>query len=218
MNNVVERKLMPICIDVQDRRCVVVGGGAVAERRAKMLEEYGADVYLISPVVTEGLRRMSDSEEITWIETAYQADVLDGAFMVVAATDDRNVNASVAFDAQTRGVVASVADEPSDGNAHVPAVIRRGALTIAVNTGGSSPTLTSLIRERLEQVYGPEWIDLVWISGEIRDEIQMIHGAEQRRLALGEVIEDVHLQQLIRKGHAAEALVRARECLLSLSE
>jgi siroheme synthase-like protein len=151
---------------------VVVGGGAVAARKARKLIQAGAEVVVVSPEVLPELVDMS----VEVHERPYEYGDLEGADLAFAATDSREVNAAVAREAKARGVRSNVADRPAEGDFAVPSTLRRGGLQVAVSTGGASPTLARRIRNELEEVFGPEWAGVVEEleaarrSGEVPDE------------------------------------------------
>jgi precorrin-2 dehydrogenase/sirohydrochlorin ferrochelatase len=135
----------------------VIGGGAVATRKARKLLQAGAEVAVVSPAVLPELESMG--VEIS--RRPYEYGDLEGADLAFAATDSREVNAAVAREAGERGVRVNVADRPSEGDFAVPSTLRRGGLQVAVSTGGASPTLARRIREELEATFGPEWAGVV---------------------------------------------------------
>jgi len=144
----------------------------VAARKARKLLEAGAEVVVVSPEVGSDL----GDTGIEVRERPYEYGDLEGADLVFAATDRREVNAAVAREAKERGVRVNVADRPAEGDFAVPSTLRRGGLQVAVSTGGASPTLARRIRGELEEVFGPEWagvveeLEAVRRSGEMPDE------------------------------------------------
>jgi precorrin-2 dehydrogenase/sirohydrochlorin ferrochelatase len=164
--------LYPIFLDLSGRRCVVVGGGGVADRKARKLLQARAEVVVISPEV--GAELESVAVEIHRRE--YREGDLEGAYLAFAATNVRKVNAAVAREAKERGILVNVADSPSEGDFALPSTLRRGRLQVAVSTGGASPTLARRIRGELEEAFGPEWAGIVEEfdrarrSGQERDE------------------------------------------------
>jgi precorrin-2 dehydrogenase/sirohydrochlorin ferrochelatase len=164
--------LYPIFLDLSGRRCVVVGGGGVADRKARKLLQARAEVVVISPEV--GAELESVAVEIHRRE--YREGDLEGAYLAFAATNVRKVNAAVAREAKERGIPVNVADSPSEGDFALPSTLRRGRLQVAVSTGGASPTLARRIRGELEGAFGPEWAGIVEEfdrarrSGQERDE------------------------------------------------
>ena len=136
---------------------MVVGGGEVANRKARKLLQARAKVVVVSPEVKPELA--SIAAEVC--RRPYREGDLEGAFLVFAATDAREVNAVVAREARERGIPINVADKPSEGNFALPSVLRRGQLQVAVSTGGASPALARKIRQELEDAFGSEWAGVV---------------------------------------------------------
>lgn len=144
----------PIVLDLTGRRAVVVGGGRVALRKARALAEAGARVTAVAPAF---LPDFAEDDRIERREAAYAAGHLEGAAVVIAATDDAAVNRRVADDARAAGVLVNVVDVPQQCDFIVPAQVRRGDLVVAVTTGGAAPSLSRRLRQRLEAEFGPEW-------------------------------------------------------------
>lgn len=151
-------------MNLENRRCVVVGGGEVADRKARKLLQARADVIVVSPEVKPGI----ESVAVETHRREYEPGDLSGAFLAFAATDSREVNAAVAREAKERGVPVNVADAPSDGDFTLPSTLRRGRMQISVSTGGASPTLARDVRKRLEGRFPPEWAGLVEEVGKVR--------------------------------------------------
>jgi precorrin-2 dehydrogenase/sirohydrochlorin ferrochelatase len=151
------RKLYPMLVDLTGKRCLVVGGGGVAERKVTLLIECGADVEVVSPATTSRLAVLAAAGAVRVRRRRVRASDLAGAFLVVVATDDRGVNRQVAERVRGVGGLVNVADDPEACTFLVPSVLRRGDLTIAISTGGGSPALAKKLRQRLEQTVGPEY-------------------------------------------------------------
>jgi precorrin-2 dehydrogenase / sirohydrochlorin ferrochelatase len=149
--------LYPIFLDLSGRRCVVVGGGEVANRKAHKLLQARARVVVISPEIKPEL----ESVAVEIHRRHYREGDLEGAYLAFAATDSRETNAAVAWEAKERGIPVNVADKPSDGDFALPSTLRRGSLQVAVSTGGASPTLARRIKNELEEAFGPEWAGVV---------------------------------------------------------
>jgi len=128
---------------------VVVGGGAVGERKLRGLLRVGAAVQLISPAATPELRALAESDAITWHARPYQPGDLAGARLVFAATNQRAVNAQVADDAAALGLLCNVADDPHAGDFHLPAVYREPGLLVAVSTNGANPSRAKQLRDQI---------------------------------------------------------------------
>jgi precorrin-2 dehydrogenase/sirohydrochlorin ferrochelatase len=149
--------LYPIFLNLSGRRCVIVGGGAVATRKIDKLLRAGAEVVVISSEVSPELAQMGAEIHLR----PYEYGDLEGAHLAFTATNSREVNATVAKEAKERGVPINVADRPSEGDFAVPSTLRRGRLQVAVSTGGASPTLARRIMDELEESFGPEWAGVV---------------------------------------------------------
>ncbi len=133
---------------------VVIGGGAVGERKVRGLLQAGATVRLISPSATPHLAALADEGRITWIRRDYEPGDLAGARLAFAATSRRAVNAHIAQEAASLGVLCNVADAPEEGHFHVPAMYRSGGVTIAVSSGGAAPARAVKLRDALAR-----WLD-----------------------------------------------------------
>lgn len=210
--------LYPLHLHLRGRRCLVVGGGPVAARKAAGLTQAGGLVALVSPQAAPALQASAEAGEIEWLQESYAEKHLDGAFLVFACTDSRAVNASVTRDAQARGLLTLSADDPESGDFVSPTVIRRGGLLLTASTQGNSPTLAAVIRERLEAEFGPEWAGLTALIGEARGLLQGSRDEAGRKAAVRRVLADAQVRQLIQDGRQLEAGARVRECLSSSSE
>ncbi len=161
-------------MSLENRRCVVVGGGEVADRKARKLLQARANIVVVSPEIKPGI----ESVATEMYRRPYQPGDLEGAFLAFAATDSREVNAAVAREAKEFGIPVNVADAPSEGDFALPSTLRRGRLQVAVSTGGASPTLARDVRKRLEGIFGPEWAGFVEevgrarAAGETSDELE----------------------------------------------
>jgi precorrin-2 dehydrogenase / sirohydrochlorin ferrochelatase len=150
-------KTYPIFAVIEDKPCLVVGGGAVGERKVLDLMAAGARVTVVSRALAPGLAALADEGKITYLQEDFREAQVEGMALVMAATDDPKVNAAVSAAAQVRAIWVNVADEPAYCTFIVPAQVRRGELTLAISTGGASPALARQLREELQQHFGPEY-------------------------------------------------------------
>jgi precorrin-2 dehydrogenase / sirohydrochlorin ferrochelatase len=162
------KRYYPVFLDLEGKRCLVVGGGAVAERKVQGLLDAKTDVVVVSPSLTDALRRWVTAGAIHHFSRAFGDADVEGCALVIAATDRAEVNAQVAAAARRRGVWVNVVDTPAACDFIAPAVVRRGELQIAISTGGNSPTLAKRLRNGLEQLIGPEYGALVDVLGRLR--------------------------------------------------
>ena len=158
----------PIFLKIENRPCLVVGGGEVGARKVKTLLSCGASVALVSPEVEESLGEKIREGVVDLVGNHYEEKHLEGCFLVIAATDDVELNSRIAEDAERRGLLCNVVDYPQEGNFILPALIQRGALTLAISTSGKSPALARQIREDLELRFGTEYADFLEIMGAVR--------------------------------------------------
>ena len=178
----------PVLLDLAGRRCVMVGGGIIAGRRVDGLLTAGARVTVISPRLTRTLAALAAEGRIDHEAREYRDGDLDGADLAFVATDAGEVNAAVARDARARGIWINAADDPARCTFILPALVRRGDLTVAVATGGSSPALARAIREELETYLTDDYATLAAIAAEARREVRALGrpvAADAWRRALG---------------------------------
>ncbi len=198
--------LYPVGLVVAGRRCVV-GGGAVAARKVAGLVQAGADVLVVAPEICEAIR----ARPVEMAERPYQRGDLDEAWLVIAATNDTEVNRQVHADGVTARVWVNAADDPEACSFTLPAVLRRGAVTVAVSTGGHSPALAGWLRDQVADLLGPEVGSLAELMSEARDELQAAgrstEGLDWRRAL------DSDMLDLIRTGRMAQARERLQACL-----
>ncbi len=162
----------PIFLKVGGKKCVVVGGGEIALRKVKMLLDHGASVEVISPDLCPELNRLAETGEIAVQRKLYQLGDLQGAFIVIATTDDHNINLAVVKEANKTGVLVNVVDDPGNSDFIVPSCLRRGDVTVAISTSGRSPALARKIRSRLEKDLEKEYAALALLVDEVRVEVK----------------------------------------------
>jgi siroheme synthase-like protein len=184
----------PIFLALEGRSCLVIGGGAVAERKVTGLLAAGATVTVVSPTLTASLETLVRDGRIRHIARAYRPDDLDGHRLAFVATDDGAVNAAVAEDGAAAGVWVNAADDPDHCDFILPSVLRRGRLQVAVATGGASPALSRAVRDQLETYFTTDHATLADVAADVRRDLrargraatpaawQAALGAELRRL------------------------------------
>lgn len=161
-------KYYPVFLDIRDKKCVIVGGGEVAARKAERLLDCGAKVFIISPKLTPELAALKEKDVISHIPSEYNDNLMDGAALIIGATDDEKTNAQISHDAQGKGIPVNIVDDPQKCDFILPALVQRGDLAIAIGTGGKSPALARHLREELEVKYGKEYETLLNILGNLR--------------------------------------------------
>jgi precorrin-2 dehydrogenase / sirohydrochlorin ferrochelatase len=167
-----ERFRYPLFVSLEKRVCLVVGGGAVAERKTRLILQYGATVRLVAEDLSPWLQAQCEEGTVLLVGRTYTKDCLGEVDLVFAATSDWALNRLIAEDAAQRHLLCNMATEPEQGSFIVPAMLERGPLTIAISTGGASPALAVRIKQQLEREFGAEWIVLLRLMALLRAAIQ----------------------------------------------
>jgi precorrin-2 dehydrogenase len=162
----------PLVLDLAGRRCVVIGGGAVAERKVDGLFAAGATVTVVSPKLSGGLESRAARKEIRVERRCYRRGDLAGASLAFVATGDARLAAAVAREGRSEGVWVNAADDPAHCDFFVPAVLRRGPLVVAVATGGASPALARAVREELDRWLPDDYAELAEAVADVRRELR----------------------------------------------
>jgi precorrin-2 dehydrogenase/sirohydrochlorin ferrochelatase len=142
----------PVMLKLARKKIIVVGGGKVAERKIFGLIDTKASITVVSPEISSELQRLVKAGEIDWLAKNFSIEDIEGAFMIFAATNDKELNQEIKEAAKTCPLI-TIADDPEGSDFQVPAKVERGRLTIAVSTGGASPTLARKLRDQLEQEF-----------------------------------------------------------------
>ena len=165
---------------LKGRAVAVIGGGEVADRKVQDLLAAKANVTVIAPQICDGIAALADKKLIVAHARPYRTGDLAGAFVAIAATDDENLNARIYGDAAAMNLLVNVVDRPAQCTFTVPATVHRGDLTIAIATEGRCPALSGILREELEERYGPEYAELVDVFGEVRKKMIELGWSGQR--------------------------------------
>jgi siroheme synthase-like protein len=156
------------CLRLTGRRCVVVGGGAIGLEKVEGLLACGGRVVLVAPEAGPELRELAAEGSIEWVRRPYRPEDLERTFIVIAATDDTDVNIGVFQDAERRAMLVNVVDVPPLCNFILPAIVRTGPLAIAISTAGASPALAKRIKREIADAYGPEHARLAELLNDAR--------------------------------------------------
>ncbi|MBM3141445.1 MAG: bifunctional precorrin-2 dehydrogenase/sirohydrochlorin ferrochelatase [Chloroflexi bacterium] len=194
----------PILLNIQGRKCLVVGGGPVALRKVKALLEHGANVEIVSPTFCPELNQLATDGAIRAIQRDYKSEDLQHTFIAIAATDDAKTNERVAAEARRQGVLMNVADDPKNSDFIVPSYLKRGDVIIAVSTSGRSPALARKIRSELENDFKAEYEQLAVVADEVRSKLKQ-QGITVSSDAWQEVLSLNSLMELLRQGKNQEA-------------
>ena len=203
-------KYYPILLNIQDKKCLVVGGGNVAWRKVCSLKEAGARVTVVSP---EFCPEMEREAEIERIQQRYEEGFLNGAWVVVASADDEEVNKKIYYDAAKRGILVNVVDRPEFCSFIVPATISRGDLSISISTGGASPALARNIRESLEKQFGDEYGEFAKLLSETRRKILSEVSDESIRRDILQRIAGLDMLDVVKEKGISEAKKKILEII-----
>jgi precorrin-2 dehydrogenase / sirohydrochlorin ferrochelatase len=157
------------CLKLSGRRCVVVGGGEIGLEKVEGLLACDADVTLIAPDAVPELAALAAEGSIRWERRGYAGEQdLEGVFMVIASTDDTDVNIAVYDDAERRAMLVNVVDVPPLCNFILPAIVRTGPLAIAISTAGASPALAKRMKAEISELFGEEYAQLAVMLNDVR--------------------------------------------------
>src|SRR5690606_18412152 len=165
-------KLFPLFADLQGRRVLVVGGGEIAARKVQLLLEASADVRVGAPALTPELALLAAQGRIHALQGEFRPDWLDDAWLVVAATNDRAVNAAVSQAAQARRIFSNVVDDAELSSFQVPSIVDRSPLVVAISSSGVAPVLARRMRERIESLFDHSLGSLAALAARYRPRIR----------------------------------------------
>ncbi len=172
-------RYFPVFLDLKGKPCVIVGGGGVGERKARNLLKAGARVKVIAPGLTPSLMRLRQKKKIAHLARPYRKGDLRGAFLTIAATDDRTTNEQVFRHAVEGRILINVVDDPAHSSFIVPSIVEKRDLLVAISTSGRSPALAKMLRQKLEKEIGPEYGLLLKLLAAARKKVLRL-GLEQR--------------------------------------
>jgi siroheme synthase-like protein len=199
----------PVFLDLRGRPCLVVGGGGVAHRKIVGLLRAEAAVQVVAPAVVDSIEELAARGELTIIARPYASEDVRGFQLVVAATDEPEVDRRVSADAREAGVLVNVVDAPELSQFIAPAVLERGDLQIAVSTSGASPAFAVFVRDRVAAAIGPEFATSLAILRRVRERLRS-HTMEDRRRIQQVIAEGGLAERVRRRDHAGiDELLRA---------
>lgn len=213
----VRMKYYPLFMDLSGRPCLVVGAGAVAARKARSLLDCGARVTVVGerPAAAFGA---AGCRGVALVQRQFRVGDVRGMALVIAATDDREVNAAVAVAARRRGIPVNAVDDPENCTFIVPAVVVRGDLTVAVSTGGKSPAAARLVKERIGTMLGSEYAELVRLLGAHRGRMKEAVAEQRSRARAWQRLIDGGVLEALRDGDRKTAARMVRRCLADAAD
>jgi precorrin-2 dehydrogenase/sirohydrochlorin ferrochelatase len=203
----------PVILQLEDKIALVVGGGKVAQRKVETLLSCGASIHIISRVLTDKLKDMIDGNEVRLLGEEMREEFLDDVFIVIAATDDKELNSRVSEMARNRGLLVNAVDQPADCNFIVPSIVRKGDLLIAISTSGKSPAMAKRIRKEIDGQFGNEYESFLNLMGRLRKEIlgmglsQQENGRIFNEIVYGGIIEAIAQNDLAKVESSLERIL-----------
>ena len=202
----------PIFLDIEDRDVVIIGGGVVCERKAETMMKYGARVTVVAPSFTDQIEQWAKSGALAIRKKKYEPADLDGASVVIASTDDEDVNTQIAADCRKRKIPVNVVDVTHLCEFIVPAIVESGSIQLAVSTGGKSPALARTLKEDLQKFVGPEYAEINDLLGTLRPSAKGVLPTDVDRKRFFDGIIALGVLDMFRCGkrrEACEAIARA---------
>ncbi|MDX1489969.1 MAG: siroheme synthase CysG [Pseudohongiellaceae bacterium] len=196
---------LPIFLNVREQTCLLVGGGEVAYRKAVLLNRAGAKLRVVALEICEELRELIEQGQGESFVREFQLSDLDGAFLVIAGTDNQELNELVSIEAKKRGMPVNVVDAPKLCSFIVPAIVDRSPVVIAISSGGSSPILTRKLKERLEILIPAAYGRLALMLGEYRTKVKTTISDFKKRTRFWERILSGPMQEMVFSGKEEEA-------------
>lgn len=192
---------MPIMMNLQGHRCVIVGGGAVAERKTQALLEAGAKIVVISPSATAWLQERSEDNKIEWVKRRFRKGDLSGAFLVFAATDQAQTNVDIVREAKSLGIPVNDTSEGERGSFITPSVVRRKGLIVAVSTSGAGPSASRRLSREIDERFGDDYERYIDFLGTARSLIKSRVTESSQRKHLLRLLAEMDILTLIREGN-----------------
>lgn len=201
----------PIYLDVTGRNVTVIGGGKVAERKVRTLISSGADVTVVSPDLTQGLKGLLTVGKIRHIRRRYHKGDLDNMVMALIATDDRATNEEIASSIKETNILINIADMPDKSSFILPSIVERGDLIISVSTSGKSPALAKQTRKELERIFGKEYELFIKILGMVRRRLLENVRSEKKRRSIFQKLVKSDVLMFLKEGRRSEAQILLRD-------
>jgi len=199
--------LFPMFMKLEGRPCLVVGAGTIGEPKISSLVAAGASTRVIALNATAEVAAWARAGCIVWEARVFEFADLDGVFMVIAATNSREVNAAIFNEARQRNILCNVVDDPEYCDFYYPAVVRRGDLQLAISTNGQSPALAQRIRRELEIQFGPEYGEWLEQLGKVRQQLFASRmNPEERRQLLHELASSAAFEEARAAGFNIELM------------
>jgi precorrin-2 dehydrogenase/sirohydrochlorin ferrochelatase len=196
---------------LDERKTILIGGNHEAEEKARQLLERNAKLTVISPQLTDDMKRWAGQKRFRWISRNYKQGDLEGAFMAIVADYEGDTNKKVYQEAKERGILVNVMDDIPHANFAFGSIVKRGPLTISISTSGAAPALSVRLRQRFEEEFGPEYGYFLEFMQKLRKPMKRHYHEFETRKRLWYEIIDSEVLSLFREGRTEDAYSRTAE-------
>ena len=203
----------PAFLNLSSQKCLVIGGGAVAERKIKHLLRCCAEVHVVSPDLTPFLSDLVEQGRIIYFKRKFLPQDINAMFVVISAAGDKEVNSYLASQCLNNKFLLNIVDDPRKCNFFMPSILKRGKLQIAISTSGASPLLAHKLRKRLEDEFGNEYEQFLDILAEARKEVFLNVAEPEKRKQIYQALIDSDILELLKTGDDAKVKERISQCL-----
>jgi len=210
--------LYPIYLNLAGKKCLVIGGGKVAERKVATLLEYGADITVVSPEASESIQMWSEQGLISWRSGYFRLSDLEGVFLAFSATGEPDLNEKITARCREKNILINAVDDPPNCDFYVPSTLRRNSLCLAISTEGKSPLLAAKLRRELESLIPDEYGEWVEILGKLREEIKNSDLSIEDRKKMFETLVESDMLDLLKTGCKEKLEERIQACMSCLRE
>ncbi|VAX22023.1 Precorrin-2 oxidase @ Sirohydrochlorin ferrochelatase activity of CysG [hydrothermal vent metagenome] len=203
----------PIFLDIKGKKCLVVGGGSVAERKVKSLLKFAAKVTVVAPQVSPEIENLAVNQNLTIVKARFEPSHMENAVLAIGSANSKEVNQTVYNEAEKLKIPVNIVDQPELCTFMVPSLVRRGDLSIAISTSGKSPAVAKTVRKLLEAEFGNEWGEYLEIMGEARKIAFKTEPEQKKREEMFNEIVKANLLEMIREGNSDGARRKAMEII-----
>lgn len=191
----------PIMINLHKRICLIIGGGKVAYRKISELLENEVEIKIISKYINDDIKRLIDEENVSYIGSEYNSGFLEKVFLVIIATNDKEINKKILQDCLERNILVNSVDNPKESTFIKPSKINKGDITISISTNGKSPILSKIIKNKVSEIIDNSYSDYIDILGEYRTKALMyIDNEALRREFFIKITNEAYLNEIREAG------------------
>jgi len=205
--------LFPVYLDLRKKKCLVIGGGKVAERKVDNLLEYGCKIRVISPQVEENIELWAAQGRIELFQRKFEEEDIEGIFIVFVATNDQRINKIVSDLCHERNILVNAVDDPPYCDFYVPSILRRNSLVLAISTQGKSPAFAGRLRRELEEIITAEYGEFVDMLGEQREYVKENIDDIEIRKQIFEKLAYSDILDLLKVGEKEKAREKVKQCM-----